>query len=75
MYCDFFLNEHNIVVECQGEQHERPIDYFGGEKQFAIQQEHDRRKREFAKDRNIKLLDIWYYDLLNVNQILTNVFN
>lgn len=27
MYCDFFLNEHNIVVECQGEQHFVPTSF------------------------------------------------
>ena len=72
---DFYLPNHNILIECQGEQHERPIEYFGGKEQFIVQQEHDRRKRKYAEDKNIKLLDIWYYDLSNVNQILTNVLN
>lgn len=44
------------------------LSFFGGEEQFKIQQEHDRRKREYAEKNNIKLLEIWYYD--NIEQIL-----
>lgn len=67
---DFFLPDHNILIEYQGEQHERVVMYFGGEEKFKKQQEHDRRKREYAKSHNIKLLEIWYYDFDNIEKIL-----
>ena len=67
---DFYLPNHNMLIECQGEQHERPIEYFGGEEQFAIQQEHDRRKREYAVNNGYKLLEIWYYDYDKIEEIL-----
>ncbi len=67
---DFYLPTENILIEFQGEQHKRPIDYFGGEDYFKIQQEHDKRKREYAKQNNIKLLEIWYYDFDNIENIL-----
>lgn len=70
---DFYLPVYNLLIECQGEQHEHPVDYFGGEKQFATQQEHDRRKREYAKRHNINLLEIWYYE--NVEEKLDKYFN
>ena len=54
----------------EGGQHEKPIDLFGGEEQFKIQQEHDKRKKEYAKLHNIKLLEIWYYDFDNITEIL-----
>ena len=67
---DFYLPDYNILIECQGQQHEKPNKYFGGEEQFKIQQEHDRRKREYAEKNNIKLLEIWYYDYDRIDEIL-----
>ena len=37
---------------------------------FKKQLEHDRRKREYAKKNNIDLLEIWYYDIDNIENIL-----
>ena len=72
---DFFLPKLNILVEYQGKQHESPIDIFGGNEQFKIQQEHDLRKREYAKSNNIQLVEIWYYDLNNIEEILKERIN
>ena len=68
---DFYLSDYNILIEYQGEQHGRPVDLFGGEQQFKIQQEHDRRKKEYALNNNIDLLEIWYYNFKNIESILT----
>lgn len=72
---DFYLPKHNLLIEYQGIQHEKPIDFSGRGEDFAIkcfenQQEHDNRKREYAKKNNIKLLEIWYYDFDNIENIL-----
>ena len=72
---DFYLPKHNLLIEYQGIQHEKPIDFSGRGEDFAIkcfenQQEHDNRKREYAKKNNIKLLEIWYYDFENIENIL-----
>ena len=67
---DFYIPQYNILIEAQGIQHERAIDYFGGEKQFAIQQEHDELKRKYAKNNNFDLLEIWYYDYDRIEEIL-----
>lgn len=48
----------DCLIECQGIQHYQPNDYFGGQVSFEKQQEHDRRKRKFAKARNIRLIEI-----------------
>lgn len=68
---DFYLPSHNILIEYQGRQHEMYIpalhkDYSNFERQL----EHDRRKREYAKNNNIKLLEIWQYDFDNIEEIL-----
>lgn len=70
---DFYLPEQNILIEYQGQQHEKPIDVFGGDTQFEIQREHDKRKKEFAEKNGIKLIEIWYKDFDNINDILTNI--
>ena len=67
---DFYIPRYNILIEAQGQQHENPIEIFGGEKQFKIQQEHDRRKREYAEKNGYKLLEIWYYDYDRIEEIL-----
>ena len=68
---DFYLPQFNLLIEFQGKQHEKPIKYFGGEDSFKIQQEHDRRKREYSKLHNINLLEIWYYDINKIEEIMT----
>lgn len=72
---DFFLPEYNLFIEFQGKQHETPIDYFGGESRFNTQIENDRAKKDFALQNNIELLEIWYYDYDNIEQILTEKLN
>lgn len=67
---DFYLPNYNLLIEFQGAQHEHPVEYFGGEEQFEIQKEHDRRKREYAKSHNIKLLEIWYWDFNNIKTLI-----
>lgn len=72
---DFYLPDYNLLIEYQGEQHERPVDFKGlgkkyAKEQFKIQQEHDKRKREYAQKHNINLLEIWYYDFDNIEKIL-----
>lgn len=64
-----YKNENLIaLIECQGEQHFMPVEEFGGAKQFAIQQKNDERKRLYAKDNNIKIIELSYkkkkYDII-----------
>lgn len=71
---DFYIPDYNLLIEFQGDQHKRPYRFpnCDNEQQFKIQQEHDKRKREYAKNHNIKLLEIWYYDYDNIENILKN---
>lgn len=68
---DFYLPQYNLLIEYQGQQHEYAVDWFGGEEKFIRQQEFDRQKRDYAKSHNINLLEIWYYDFDNIENILT----
>lgn len=59
---DFYIPSVNMLIECQGEQHYKPIDYFGGAEMFNIQQERDHIKREYARQNGYLLLEISYKD-------------
>jgi len=60
LYFDFYLPEYNILLEFDGEQHFRSVDYFGGNDAFTKTQTRDKIKTNFAKENNIKLLRIKY---------------
>ncbi len=57
---DFYLPDKNICIEYQGQQHYIPIEHFGGEEKFEIQQKRDNIKRNYCKDNHIKLIEISY---------------
>ena len=71
---DFYLPQYNLLIEYQGSFHDGTADLQTSE-QFEIQQEHDRRKREYAKSHGIKLLEIWYWDFDNIENILEQTLN
>lgn len=72
---DFYLPYYNLVIEIMGEQHEHPVEIFGGEDGFNVRVEHDRIKRDYLKNHNISILDIWYYDFDKIEDIILNELN
>ena len=50
------------LVEYQGEQHYKVVDYFGGEKGFQKRIRNDKIKKNYCKKKNIPLLIIDYCD-------------
>lgn len=66
---DFYLIDYNLLIEYQGEFHDGTAEIQTDEG-FKYQQEHDRRKKQYAMDNNIDLLEIWYYDFDNIESIL-----
>jgi hypothetical protein len=52
---DFYLPQMQIAIECQGLQHFKPVDAFGGEENFKITQERDAVKKELCEKKGIKL--------------------
>ena len=57
---DFYLPTFNVVIEYNGKQHYEPIEYFGGNDSFDIQQKHDKIKKDYCINNNIKFLEIRY---------------
>lgn len=56
LYCDFFLPDYNVVIECQGIQHYEPVKIFGGEEAFKENIDRDKTKKMLCKKHNIKIL-------------------
>ena len=67
---DFYIPSKNLLIEYQGVQHYKPIDYFGGNKNLLEQKERDDIKKCFAKNKKIKLLTIPYWDYKIIEEIL-----
>lgn len=59
-----------VLIEFQGKQHYQPVQFFGGEERFKIQQIYDSYKRAYCKKNNYHLIEIPYTDLDNVAQYL-----
>ncbi len=69
---DFYLPNYNILIEYQGEFHDGKAK-IQSQQSYQCQQEHDKRKKEYAKNNNIKLLEIWYYDFNKIEEILNQL--
>ena len=52
------IDGNDVWIECQGEQHSKATKWYGGEEYLARLQEHDRRKKEFAAQHGLRLVEI-----------------
>ena len=68
---DFYLPNKNICIEYDGEQHYQIKEHWGGEKEFKTIQIKDNIKTKYCKDNNIKLIRISYYEINEIQKILT----
>lgn len=60
---DFYLPEYNTAIECQGLQHFKPIEWFGGIEAFSSLVERDELKKNLCEEHNIKII---YYSNLDI---------
>lgn len=71
---DFWLPNNNLLIEYQGGYHNGMVHKRNPAKQTANdlneQQKRDELKRNYAKEHNYQLLEIWYWDYDNVESIL-----
>ena len=71
---DFYLPDYNIAIECQGEQHFKPIEHFGGVERFVETLFRDKTKQEKCKNQNIKLIYI-FEKIFQKNIIKNKILN
>ena len=57
-HIDIGIPELSIGIEYQGKQHDKPIEFFGGEEAFIKGQERDKRKKRLCLDNNLKLIEV-----------------
>lgn len=55
---DFYIPSLKLAIECQGLQHFKPINFFGGKSTFILQQDRDIRKYNVCEKNGIKMLYI-----------------
>ena len=67
---DFYLPNSNTCIEFDGEQHFKPVDFFGGEEKFKVRQLHDQIKTDYCNSHDIYLLRIPYDK--NIEEELNN---
>lgn len=68
------LSNSNVIllIEIQGRQHYMPVDIFGGQESFDIQQRYDNKKREYCKNNKIPLLELTYKE---IPEMTIEIFN
>ena len=71
-----YTNGHpDVLIECQGRQHYEPVEYFGGQERFEVQQKNDAIKRKYASDHGLRFLEIPYTVSENtIIQLLNDIF-
>ncbi len=79
LYLDFYLPAYNAAIECQGAQHFKPVDLFGGEETFKKQIERDQIKYDLCKEHGISIFYFGEYLKEGVfndfNNLLRNILN
>lgn len=73
---DFYINDHNMCVEFDGQQHYKVVRFKGisienAKKTFDRMQLTDKIKTQYCIDNNIELLRIPYTEFNNIEEILT----
>ena len=66
---DFYIPLLNVLIEFQGEYHDKVTNYNSPER-LADQQIRDEMKRQYAKEHGYHLIEIWYYQMDDIEAIL-----
>ncbi len=68
---DFYLTDHNILIEFQGHHHYKPVNRF--KRALIVHKKtvvHDTIKRDFAVKQNIKLIEIHHKDINKLESLI-----
>jgi len=67
---DFWIPSKNLIIEVNGVQHYKPIDFWGGEEKYQEQIYRDEIKKKYLESSNIKLLVINNKQLTKIKEYL-----
>lgn len=73
---DFYIPDINICIEYDGQQHFRPVHWFGGKPAYEIQLVKDSIKTDFCLNNNMELIRFKFSDSEEfINDKLKQIFN
>jgi hypothetical protein len=70
-HLDIFMPDRRVAIEFQGEQHDRPIDFFGGEEAFKKNVERDRMKLLKCKRNGVRI--VYVRDGYNFAEVIAKI--
>lgn len=56
---DIFIEDLNVAIEYQGDQHTRPVEFFGGEAAYLITKQRDQKKLNLCKRNGCRLVYVY----------------
>lgn len=70
-WVDFFIPDKNLIIEFNGVQHYKMVDFFhSSDNGFEKQRARDKKLKKWCKDNNVNLLVIKYDQIDNIDRIL-----
>ncbi|WP_146526083.1 PDDEXK family nuclease [Novipirellula artificiosorum] len=67
---DFYVPEHKLAIEFDGQQHYEASNYWGGEAKFEQTKRHDQIKSRFTRENALTLLRIPYWEMDSVEDLV-----
>lgn len=67
---DFYLPDYNTCIEFDGQQHYKPVKWFGGDEGFELTLKRDECKNIWCIENNIKLIRIKYNEIDKISKII-----
>lgn len=66
----FEYDNQKVAFEYQGEQHYKPIDFFGGNPAYQKRKELDKKKKTKCKKNSVKLIEFKYTESISISSII-----
>ena len=70
---DFYLPEYNSCIEFDGQQHYKPVKWFGGNEGYELTIKRDECKNKWCLENNIKLIRIRYDQVSEIAEIISSI--
>ena len=57
-HLDVFIPEYSVALEYQGEQHDKPVEFFGGLEAYLMTKKRDAMKKRKCRKNNIQVIEV-----------------
>ena len=72
MSIDFYIPDKNIGIECQGIQHFQPVQHFGGDVEYKLVANRDKKKKDSCAMHGIQIIYYANYNYSFPYEVITN---